>query len=48
MIYDTVELTLDEVEYILAFIRSREWIDIPEILKSEILPKLENFYDECY
>lgn len=48
MIDETLELTLDEVECIIAFIRSHEWIDIPEIIKSEILPKLENFYDECY
>lgn len=45
---NTLELTLNEVEYILAFIRSHEWIDIPEIIKSEILPKLEDFYNDCY
>lgn len=44
MIDETLELTLDEVEYIIAFIRSHEWSDIPETLKSKILPKLENFY----
>ena len=44
MIDETLELTLDEVEYIIAFIRSHEWNDIPETLKSKILPKLENFY----
>lgn len=45
---DTLELTLDEVEYIIAFIRSHEWEDIPETLKTEILPKLEDFYNDCY
>ena len=44
----TLELTLDEIELIIAFIRSHEWIDIPEIIKSEILPKLEDFYNDCY
>ncbi len=44
MIDETLELTLDEVEYIIAFIRSHEWSDIPEPLKSKILPKLENFH----
>lgn len=45
---ETLELTLDEVEYIIAFIRSHEWNDIPETLKNEILPKLEEFQDDCY
>ena len=36
MIDETLELTLDEVEYIIAFIRSHEWSDIPEPLKSKI------------
>lgn len=48
MIDETLELTLDEVEYIIAFIRSHEWNNIPKTLKSKILPKLENFCDECY
>ena len=48
MIDETLELTLDEVEYILAFIRSHEWYDIPETLRDNILPKLEDFQDDCY
>ena len=48
MIDETLELTLDEVEFIIAFVCSHEWRDIPETLKSEILPKLENFCNECY
>lgn len=48
MINETLELTLDEVEYILAFIRSHEWNDIPETLRNDILPKLEEFCDDCY
>lgn len=48
MIDETLELTLDEVEYILAFIRSHEWNDIPETLRDNILPKLEQFYEDCY
>ena len=44
----TLELTLDEVECIIAFIRSHEWINIPEIIKGDILPKLEEFQDDCY
>lgn len=48
MIYETLELTLDEVEYILAFISSHEWNDIPETLRDNILPKLEQFHDDCY
>lgn len=48
MIDETLELTLDEVEYIIAFIREHEWEKIPETIKNEILPKLEEFQDECY
>ena len=45
---NTLELTLDEFEYIIAFIRSHEWQDIPETIRGEILSKLEDFYDDCY
>ena len=43
-----IELNLDEVEYIIAFIRSHEWEDIPETIKDKILPKLEDFYNDCF
>ena len=45
---ETLELTLDEIEYIIAFIRSHEWNDIPNTLRDTILPKLEDFCNECY
>ena len=48
MLEETLELTLDEVEYIIAFIRNHEWEEIPETIKNEILPKLEGFQDECF
>ena len=48
MIDETLELTIDEVEYIIAFIRNHEWNDIPETLRNDILPKLEDFQNDCY
>lgn len=48
MLEEALELTLDEVEYIIAFIREHEWEEIPETIKNEILPKLEEFQDECF
>lgn len=48
MLEEALELTLDDVEYIIAFIREHEWEEIPETIKNEILPKLEEFQDECF
>lgn len=45
---EKLELTIEEVEYIIAFIRSHEWNDIPKTLRDNILPKLEDFQNDCY
>lgn len=45
---ENLELTLDEVEYIVAFIRNHEWHEIPLTIKESILPKLEEYINESY
>lgn len=46
--YTTIELEEDEVEYIVAFIKSHEWDSIPHTLRDDILPKLEEFIEDYY
>lgn len=39
----TITLTYDEIEHIVAFVKKFEREDIPETMREEILPKLEDF-----
>lgn len=41
-------LTYDEIEYIVAFILNFEQDEIPDTLREEILPKLQDFLGENY
>lgn len=45
---NTIELSSEEVEYIVAFILNFEREDIPETLREDILPKLQEFLENNY
>ena len=45
---DTLKLSSEEVEYIVAFILNFEREDIPETLREDILPKLQEFLEDNY
>lgn len=44
----TMTLEYEEIEFLTAFIRSHEWQEIPDTVKGEILPKMEEFLAENY
>lgn len=45
---NTLELSSEEVEHIVAFILNFEREDIPETLREDILPKLQEFLEDNY